>query len=134
MSNELYYRKLMCASIELAVQQALSRSEWGVKVRADAINYLNGEMFQFHMDLLGLDDAVEPTREMIRREIAQRDYQLALRQTQTKVCRRCGEEKNAGEDYHRNPKCADGINPYCIDCEREMGREFYARKLAKVMA
>lgn len=51
--NDLYYRKLMCAAIELAVQQATSSHESN-SIRADAIDYINGEMFVYHMDLLGL--------------------------------------------------------------------------------
>ena len=131
--NDLYYRKLMCAAIELAVQQATSNSESN-SIRADAIDYINGEMFVYHMDLLGLEDSVAFTRRTVNKRIEQRDYQMMLRQTQTKVCRRCGQEKNAGSEYHSNPKCADGINPYCIECEREMGRIWYAKRLEKVYA
>lgn len=124
----LYYRKLMCAAIELAVQQALSHSENNT-IRADAIDYINGDMFQYQMDLLGLEKSVDAVREMVNKRLSDEVYQIMLSAPDERTirCSRCGEYKLQIE-FYTDVRAQSGHHSRCKKCELQEKQHHWQQK------
>ena len=86
--TDLFYRKVLCASIEQAVNFATGRNLYTVSVgrywrkikttvRDEDINYIMGPEFEYDMSLLGLDGSVEIIRREVRNSL-QEPYQQRL--------------------------------------------------------
>ena len=86
---DLYYRKILCASIEQAVLYAkginLYTAAYGDNhrnkaeaARSTAIEYIFGQQFEMDMDLLDLENTVEAIRADVRKVLVCEQYQIPL--------------------------------------------------------
>ena len=86
---DLYYRKILCASIEQSVNYAkginLYTAAYGDNhrykaeaARSTAIEYIFGQQFEFDMDLLDLENAVEAIRADVGKVLEYEQYQIPL--------------------------------------------------------
>ena len=86
---DLYYRKILCASIEQSVSYAkgvnLYTAAYGDNhrhkaeaARSTAIEYIFGEQFEMDMDLLDLENTVEAIRADVGVVLECEQYQIPL--------------------------------------------------------
>jgi len=86
---DLSYRKMMCASIEQAVDFAKGKTLYTISLgrywrkeategRAEAINYILGAEFEYDMMLLGLEGSVAKIRREVENSLVSVDYQATL--------------------------------------------------------